>query len=78
MTKKISNFIKVTISIFLLLCAVLFFTGCEDTLTAAIEEEIRLAEYTDNTVLNLTGVPGNITNETDLDIIVGGDELVAY
>lgn len=78
MTKRINNIIEVTLSILLLLTAVLFLTGCEDTLTAAIQEEIRLAEYTDNTVINLTGVPGTLTNETDLDITVAGAELVAY
>lgn len=66
------------VSFFLVLLGLtaILVTSCEDTITKVIKEEISLAE---NTIgLDLTGIPASITNQTELNITVGGDGLIAY
>ncbi len=66
----------VPLFLILLVLTATLFISCEDTITRVIEEEVKLSQTTITSFL--TGSPAKITNQTSLDIIVSGDEIIAY
>ena len=77
--KHTKYFIPAVFIIFIIFIIFLIFAcGSPLELMQKVQEEISKVSGTNTVVFNLTGTPSDFTNHTDIDITVGGDDIISY